>query len=82
MSFWYKLNLKRICNYFKNKGQNEINEKLLKRINENHEVYMVPSKIDGTFFIRFCVCAATTEKSHIDKAWNVIIQQTKGLLEN
>ena len=43
---------------------------------------MVPSKIDGTFFIRFCVCAATTEKSHIDKAWNVIIQQTKGLLEN
>jgi hypothetical protein len=33
---------------------------------------MVPSKINDVLFLRFAVCAANTEKRHIEFAWNVI----------
>ena len=62
------------------KGTNETNEILLKKITEDGKIYMVPSKVNGRFFIRFAVCAATTEKSHIDYAWKVIVDTSNSLL--
>ena len=58
---------------FRLKQTNEVNEKLLKSINDEAKIYLVPSKINDVFFLRFAVCASTTEKEHVDYAWNVIL---------
>lgn len=57
---------------FRLKGNNEQNEKLLKSITDDKKVYMVPSKINGVYFLRFAVCARTTEEEHVDYAWSVV----------
>jgi glutamate/tyrosine decarboxylase-like PLP-dependent enzyme len=59
---------------------NELNESLLKKINDEGKIYMVPSKINNIFFIRFAVCASRTEKKHIDFAWDVISKTADRLL--
>lgn len=43
---------------------------------------MVPSKINDVFFIRFAVCAVSTEKEHIDFAWNEIVNLANATLKN
>lgn len=53
---------------------NESSEKLLKQINEEGKIYMVPSKINDVYFLRFAICAATTEQKHIDEAWSIILR--------
>ena len=55
------------------KGENELNETLLKQINEDGKIHMVPSKINDIYFIRFAVCAASSEIVHIDYAWKIIV---------
>jgi aromatic-L-amino-acid decarboxylase len=57
-----------------------LNESLLKKINDNGKIYMVPAKINDIFFIRFAVCASSTEKEHIEFAWNEITRTVDVLL--
>ena len=64
---------------FRLKQTNELNEKLLKSINEAGKIYMVPSKINNVYFLRFAVCAVSTEKRHIEEAWNIILNWTLDL---
>lgn len=33
---------------------------------------MVASEIDHVYFLRFAICAASTEREHVDFAWSVI----------
>ena len=65
---------------FRLKQSNEVNEKLLKTINDEGKIYMVPSKINDIFFLRFAVCAVSTEKEHIEFAWNVIVKNVEKIL--
>lgn len=65
---------------FRLKGSNELNEKLLKLITNDAKIFMVPSKINDIYFIRFAVCASSTEKHHIDFAWENILCNTSILL--
>ncbi len=67
---------------FRLKQTNELNEKLLKSINEAGKIYMVPSKINNVYFLRFAVCAVSTEKRHIEEAWNIILNNAEQLLLN
>ena len=53
-------------------GSNEVNEVLLKKINNDARIHMVPSKSKGIYFLRFAVCAAKTKSSDITYAWKVI----------
>lgn len=53
-------------------GPNELNEKLLKEINERGQVYMVPSKVKGTFFLRMAICSRYTQIEDIDVTWNEV----------
>ncbi len=62
------------------KGSNELNEYLLKRVTDDGKIYMVPSKVNEKYFLRFAVCAATTEKEHIDYAWKIIVEISNALL--
>ncbi|CAH1785663.1 unnamed protein product [Owenia fusiformis] len=67
---------------FRIKGPNEPNEKLLKLINEDGRIHLVPSKINDTYFIRFAVCAKSTESKDITYAWSVITELATGIMEN
>jgi aromatic-L-amino-acid decarboxylase len=43
-------------------------------ITDDGKIYMVPGKVNDLYFMRFAICAATTEELHIDYAWNIIIK--------
>uniref|UniRef100_A0A8C1R2Y5 Aromatic-L-amino-acid decarboxylase n=1 Tax=Cyprinus carpio TaxID=7962 RepID=A0A8C1R2Y5_CYPCA len=59
---------------FRLKGSNELNETLLKRINNARNIHLVPCQLAGKFVLRFAVCARTTESRHIQEAWCHIIK--------
>ena len=69
-----------VYNFNDSKGENELNETLLKQINEDGKIHMVPSKINSIYFIRFAVCAASSEIVHIDYAWKIIVDTYEKLL--
>ena len=64
------------------KGSNELNETLLKSINDGKKIYMVPSKVNEIYFLRFAICARTTEKRHIDYAWQIIKENADLIIKN
>jgi aromatic-L-amino-acid decarboxylase len=47
-------------------GENSLSETLLERINDNGQVYMIPSKLRDMYVIRFAVCSRYTELCDID----------------
>ncbi|XP_019614071.1 PREDICTED: aromatic-L-amino-acid decarboxylase-like [Branchiostoma belcheri] len=66
---------------FRLKGSNELNEQLLKQVNEGKKIHLVPSQVRGTYFLRFAVCAATTESGDVTYAWDIISQLAGEVLE-
>ncbi|CAF0749937.1 unnamed protein product [Didymodactylos carnosus] len=68
-----------VCFCLKN-GSNELNEKLLKSLNEDKRIYLVPSMVKGRFILRFAICSYLTEVKHVDYAWTVINEITTKLL--
>lgn len=67
---------------FRLKGENGPNEELLKRINEDGNIHMVPSKIGDTYFLRFAVCAQSIEAKHVEYAWDVVVKTAEELSKN
>ncbi|RNA27256.1 dopa decarboxylase, partial [Brachionus plicatilis] len=67
---------------FRLKGSNELNENLLKQITQDAKIYMVPSKINDVYFIRFAVCASSSEQRHIDFAWENILKNAEFILNS
>jgi len=59
-----------IC--FRLRGTDELNEKLVRLINEAKNIHLTPTRVGGRFVIRFAVCARTTEERDIDFAWTEI----------
>ncbi|KAI4464255.1 group ii pyridoxal-5-phosphate decarboxylase [Holotrichia oblita] len=57
---------------FRLKGENELSEQLLKRINANGVVHMVPSKINDIYFLRMAVCSRFTEREDIEITWKEV----------
>ncbi|CAF0734803.1 unnamed protein product [Didymodactylos carnosus] len=61
-------------------GSNELNEKLLKALNEDKRIYLVPSMVKQRFILRLVVCSYLTEVKHIEYAWNIIKEVATKLL--
>ena len=76
---FYNLNCKLFIIAQKDQS-NEVNETLLKNITDEGKIFMVPSKINDVYFLRFAICAASTEKRHVDFAWEVIQKHAETLL--
>ncbi|TRY99205.1 hypothetical protein DNTS_028954 [Danionella cerebrum] len=66
---------------FRLKGSNDLNETLLKRINNARKIHLVPCQLAGKFVLRFAVCARTTELHHVQEAWSHISQLSSKLLQ-
>lgn len=61
-------------------GSNELNELLLKHINNARKIHLVPCQLAGTFVLRFAICARTTELRHVQEAWHHISKLASELL--
>ncbi len=59
------------------KGSNQLNEKLLKSITREGLIFMVPGQINGCYFIRFAICASSTQTRHIQFAYDTILKHSK-----
>ena len=66
----HPLNL--VC--FRHKGGDEVNEKMLNKLNDRGEMYLTHTKLNGQYVIRFCVGQAHTTEEHVRKAWELILE--------
>ncbi|KAJ6657837.1 hypothetical protein lerEdw1_001887 [Lerista edwardsae] len=66
---------------FRLKGTNELNEALLKSINNAKKIHLVPCQLREKFLLRFAVCARTVESAHIQFAWEHITKLADELLK-
>ena len=57
---------------FRHSGGDEVNEPLLKRLNESGKLYLTHTKLDGKFTLRLSVGQTRTEREHVRAAWEQI----------
>jgi aromatic-L-amino-acid decarboxylase len=57
---------------FRHVGGDEINERLLERLNRSGELYLTHTKLDGHYTLRFVVGQTHTEARHVRRAWEQI----------
>ncbi|XP_077159097.1 aromatic-L-amino-acid decarboxylase isoform X2 [Paroedura picta] len=67
---------------FRLKGSNELNESLLKSINDARKIHLVPCHLKGKFVLRFSICARTVESTHVQLAWKHIVKLASELLKS
>lgn len=65
---------------FRIKGENELTEKLLKRLNHRGNQHAVPASLKGKYVIRFTITSTYTSNEDILKDWNEIKLVTSELL--
>ncbi|CAG0919177.1 unnamed protein product [Notodromas monacha] len=57
---------------FRLKGENELTEMLLKRVNASGQLHCVPCSIKGKYVIRFTVTSPQTTEEDIARDWGII----------
>lgn len=65
---------------FRIKGDNDLTEKLLKRLNNRGHLHAVPASLKGKYVIRFTITSSHTTNEDILKDWNEIRFVTTELL--
>ncbi|XP_004537427.1 histidine decarboxylase [Ceratitis capitata] len=66
---------------FRIKGENEITERLLKRLNHRGNLHCIPSSLKGKYVIRFTVTSTNTTVDDIVKDWNEIRRVASMILD-
>lgn len=64
---------------FRLKGSDEINQKLLTKLNSSGRIHMVPASLNDRFVIRFCVCHEHANEHDINIAYEIIKHAAVGL---
>jgi len=68
---------------FRLKDQNnDINEKLNKKINDNGKIHITPCKVNGKFILRFAVCSRFMESEDIQIAFDEISNVSLDILKS
>lgn len=65
---------------FRLRGGDELNEKLLQRLNASGAVYLTHTKLNGRFVLRMCIGQMETEEKHVTAAWRRIQEEGGRLL--
>ena len=65
---------------FRHVGGDDINQKLMERLNQSGRIYLTHTALNDRFTLRFCIGQTHTEKRHVQAAWEQI-QQTAAELE-
>ncbi|XP_074841579.1 aromatic-L-amino-acid decarboxylase [Carettochelys insculpta] len=66
---------------FRLKGSSELNEALLKSINDARKIHLVPCHLREKFVLRFAICSRTVESVHVQLAWQHISKLATDLLK-
>ncbi|CAD5209481.1 unnamed protein product [Bursaphelenchus okinawaensis] len=64
---------------FRLKGSDELNQKLLTKLNSSGRIHMVPASLNDRFVIRFCVCHEHANEHDIVTAYEIIKHVAVGL---
>ena len=64
-----------IC--FRLKRGDEINQKLLDRLNRSGDLYLTHTRLDGKFTLRLCIGQTNTRTRHVEKAWKKIQEEAE-----
>jgi len=60
---------------FRHKGGDEINQKLMDRLNRSGDLYLTQTRLNDRFTLRFCVGQTNTMERHVERAWSRIRQE-------
>lgn len=64
---------------FDGQALNDLNENLLRELNNSGKIYLTQNRIGENFVIRFCVGQTYTEHRHVKAAWNLILETSRFL---
>jgi aromatic-L-amino-acid decarboxylase len=57
---------------FRHKGGDEVNQKLMDRLNRSGDLYLTHTRLNDRLTLRFCVGQTNTMKRHVEQAWSRI----------
>ncbi len=61
---------------------NDLNQKLLERINATGKAFLSHTTLNGKFVLRMAIGQRTTELEHIEKTWDIIKSEANKLLQS
>jgi len=64
---------------FRYRGDDEVNERILERLNRSGRLFLTHTRLRGRIVLRFCVGQWRTEERHVREAWKVIRRATAAL---
>ena len=64
---------------FRYKGSDKFNEALIQRLNNSGKLYLIHTKLNNKYTIRFSIGQTKTTWDHVIKAWGLILQETEAL---
>ena len=64
---------------FRHRGGDEINQRLLERLNRSGELYLTHARLNDRLTLRFCIGQTHTEFRHVKRAWERIREVTAEL---
>jgi aromatic-L-amino-acid decarboxylase len=59
---------------FRHLGGDEVNQRLMDQANASGEVYLTHTKLDGKLTLRLAIGAPSTEKRHVERAWELLCE--------
>ena len=59
---------------FRHRGGDEVNQRLMDRLNQSGALYLTHTRLNGQLTLRFCVGQTHTEARHVRRAWERICQ--------
>ena len=57
----------------------DLNERLLRTLNDSGRLYLTQTRVGGSYVIRFCVGQTATERRHVEAAWGFVREAARGL---
>jgi aromatic-L-amino-acid decarboxylase len=64
---------------FRHAGGDEINQRIMDRLNSSGKLYLTHTRLDGKLTLRLCVGQTHTEARHVEAAWEQIQQAARAL---
>ena len=64
---------------FRHRGGDEINQRLMNRLNQSGDIYLTHTGLHDQITLRFCVGQTGTERRHVEQAWRRIQEEVEAL---
>ena len=62
---------------FRHKGGDEVNQRLMERLNASGDLYLTHTRLDDRLTLRLCIGQTNTMARHVERAWKRIQEEAK-----